>query len=131
MRHIMREGREKSGHAKPGYYSTIYQPIKEIAYLFGYHLVIHGSMSNDMDLLAIPWEEEIKPEMQMLVAIKEYLGGEFQGYSEENPKKVMCLDRPHGRKVYSINLNRGDFKDSDPGYYLDISVMPTDRSNDG
>lgn len=116
---------QKPIHAKPSLYAVYFLQLKEIALKYGYNLVIHGSMNRDMDLIAIPWQADLKPHYEMVAEICSYLGGwidpvEFGG------KFYSLQVTHHGRMQYIINLNRGNKKNNyvDPQYYIDISVIP-------
>ena len=56
----------KPTHVKPSFYAFIYEQIKEIAKDYGYNLVLHGSMNRDLDLIAIPWIDNPKPELELV-----------------------------------------------------------------
>lgn len=122
----------KPTHAKPGLYAMYFEVLKEIAQHWGYALLIHGSMHRDLDLVAIPWVENIQDdaEQKMILEMEQWLTGQ----NMVNRKgRAHFNKREHGRRTYSISLNRGDrdgewirFKDAQ--YYLDISVMPTRRN---
>ncbi len=123
----------KSIHAKPSYYAYIFNYLKEIAKEYGYNLVLHGSLNRDLDLIAIPWEKEIKDHTEMVYAFCEYLGGSMLAgdrFEEDGINKILPYSRhQHGRMIYVINLNReGKMVNdvwTDPQYYLDISVIPS------
>lgn len=119
----------KTTHAKPQLYAYYFLQLKEIAKEFGYNLVVHGSMNRDLDLVAIPWINEPKPELEMIEALTNWVGGELD--------KSLIGTLPGGRTAYVINLNRGGYKKNaegliidpiefveDPQYYIDISVTP-------
>jgi hypothetical protein len=110
---------QKPTHAKPSLYAYYFQSLKEIAKEFGYNLVLHGSLNRDLDLIAIPWVEELGDMDKMIHEFAEHLGGNVMIMSEAQKH---CF--PHGRVSYVINLNRGEFTDNDQQYYLDISVTP-------
>lgn len=114
----------KSKHFKPGLYAMFYEHLKDIAKEFGCNLLVNGSMSRDLDLVAVPWVDNPKPEMGMIQEFEEYLTGKKHGDKLNYGFSVL----PGGRHSYIINLNRGDrhgewvrFEDSQ--YYLDISVV--------
>ena len=117
---------EKPVHAKPSYYAIMFQPLKEIALKYGYNLVLHGSLNRDMDLIAIPWQEELGDVDAMIQEFCDYVGGRIN----EHVKK----DAPHGRKWYVIDIYRGMLEKvpgfteriyhEDPQTYIDISVTP-------
>ena len=117
---------EKPIHAKPSYYAIMFQPLKEIALKYGYNLVLHGSLNRDMDLIAIPWQEELGDVDVMMKEFCDHVGGRI---NHEVPK-----DAPHGRKWYVIDIYRGGYFEgdgfheityfNDPQMYIDISVTP-------
>lgn len=110
---------------KPHFYAVCLQPMQEIAKEMGYNLVVHGSMNRDLDLIAIPWTDDPKPELQLITALDLFLRGikYAEGHEEEG---YMHSILPGGRKSYVINLNRGGKYNGyvDEQYYLDISITP-------
>lgn len=118
---------EKPIHAKPSYYAIMFEPLKQIALKYGYNLVLHGSLNRDMDLIAIPWVENVGVVIDMINEFCEYVGGEIN--------EDCCLTTYHGRKHYVIDIYRGGYMKGcgfarltykeDPETYIDISVMPT------
>lgn len=116
---------QKPIKAKPGLYALYFYNLKEIAFRFGYNLVLHGSMDRDLDLIAVPWNETISPVEDMLNAFCEYLG-HAHVLPETEERRQLFADKFHGRRVYVINLNRGGKSTNyeDPQYYIDISVTP-------
>lgn len=122
-------------HAKPSLYAYYFETLKAIAIDYGYNLVLHGSMNRDLDLIAIPWQVDIKPYLPMIEEFAKVLGGEVLPETEE--KREAFAIKFHGRRCYVININRdlvmkyaGMGKTqikhhSDPQYYIDISITPT------
>jgi hypothetical protein len=108
-------------HAKPSLYAFYFEELKAIALHYGYNLVLHGSMNRDLDLIAIPWQEQLGDYNVMIEAFSKCLGGEIMPQTEE---QIHCF--PHGRLSYVINLNRsGKWNNyQDAQYYIDISVIP-------
>lgn len=128
-------------HAKPSLYAYYFMELKEVALQYGYNLVLHGSLNRDLDLVAIPWQEKVGSHDEMIEEMINIIGGELMfangvrrafakniPESSEWPKYSVTH---HGRMQYVVNLNRkSQMKDgewSDPQYYLDISVMPTNN----
>ena len=113
---------KKITHAKPSMYAYWFCNLKETAKEHGWNLVLHGSLSRDMDLIMIPWEEKITNHESVIKIFAQMIGGRFVVQSED---KIKCF--PHGRLSYIINVNRGEFNKptEDPQYYIDISVMPS------
>lgn len=120
---------EKPIHVKPALYTMFYEELKVIAKQHGYNLVIHGSLHRDLDLIAIPWVNDPKPELEMIWAFDEYLTGKHTIMSSgDNRLAYMYSVLPGGRSSYVICLNRGDkngeWNGYDSEYYLDISITP-------
>lgn len=126
-------------HAKPSLYAFYFEALKEIALKYGYNLVLHGSMNRDLDLIAIAWQEEIKPHYPMIKEFAECVGGyvmEVDGPGGITKEKHEAFKKMfHGRESWIININRSikakydgmvtEFVEhEDPQYYIDISVLP-------
>jgi hypothetical protein len=120
-------------HAKPSLYAFYFDVIKEIGLEFGYNIVLHGSMNRDLDLIAIPWQEEIGDKAEMLNKISEAIGGFILKESEDDRRKFRS--KYHGRECWVLNINRTvqakydgmvtSFEEyADPQYYIDISILP-------
>lgn len=123
----------KPTHAKPQLYAYYFLELKEIAKEYGYNLVVHGSMNRDLDLIAIPWVDDPKPEFDMINA----MSNKLRGVTFKDPANYLFTKLPGGRTNYVIDLNRGGYKKNkeglitepiefipDPEYYIDISVTP-------
>lgn len=117
---------EKPTHAKPSLYAFYFEAIKAIGLKYGYNIVLHGSMNRDLDLIAIPWEEKVGDILKMIKEIADTLGGFILSDASR--------EKPHGRFVYVVNINRTiDAKydgmvtkvieHTDPQFYIDISVI--------
>src|SRR5690349_18101681 len=61
--------------AKPLFYSYCFAALQEIARDFGYNLLIHGSMNRDLDLVAVPWVNDPKPELELIQTFHKHLCG--------------------------------------------------------
>lgn len=112
---------DKPIHVKPSYYAYCFYDLKSIAIRYGYNLVIHGSMSTDLDLIAIPWTDPLGDVDSLIEEIATTIGGLVMDQSES---QMSCF--PHGRRSYVINLNRSGVYNNyeDAKFYLDISVIP-------
>lgn len=89
------------------WHAALYPKLREVAYRHGYALALHGSLTKDLDVLAVPWVEHASPEVELVRSLVECAGGFL---TETTPK-------PHGRVVYTIVLGEG-------GGYVDLSVVP-------
>lgn len=128
-------GEKKSIQAKPSYYAIMFEPLKEIALKYGYNLVLHGSLKRDMDLIAVPWAEEVGDANDMLNEFCDYVGGKMHQFDRRaDGSYTGFTQKPHGRRAYVIDVYRGGYFEGGPFYkmtycedpqtYLDISVMP-------
>ena len=121
----------KPKHIKPGLYAIYFEMLKDIAKHYGYNLVVHGSMARDLDLIAIPWVDDPRPEQEMILDFQNYLTGKH----EVRPTgEIHYTVMPGNRHAYSISLNRGTKKGEwvrfeDAEYYLDISVTQLNLKN--
>lgn len=93
------------------YYAALYPKLREVAYQHGYALALHGPLTNNLDVVAVPWTEEAKPEEELVVALCERAAGLIAG-PPQNP-----TPKPHGRQAWTILLGSN-------GGYIDLSVMP-------
>jgi hypothetical protein len=103
----------------PALYACYFGILKEIAQNHGYALAVHGSFSRDMDLIAVPWIEDVKPQLDMLREFCKAIG--IGRTSNELPYDSI-EERPHGRTSYTIGTGGGG--------YVDISIFSTIKKED-
>jgi hypothetical protein len=99
---------EKPMTSIPGFYAVYYTALAKTARSLGYALAVHGSMQNDLDLIAVPWTEDCASVDSLLSEFKERHG--LTPIIAHEPVK------PHGRRCFSFAL-AGDWT-------IDISVTP-------
>lgn len=106
---------------KPVFYSNVYLELQKIAIGNGYNLLMNGSLSRDLDLVLIPWDELKCTVSELMEKFALYLGASVMPQTRQQEQ---CF--PHGRESRVINLNRGNKFNHyrDEQYYLDISVFP-------
>ena len=112
----------RSVFASPACYAILYPALVAVARDHGYALAIHGSMTRDFDLIAVPWVEEATVPLLLILALNSVCGGVFHQSTVEHlidPAKSPST-KPHGRLSWSLHLT----DDGCFGPYLDISVMP-------
>lgn len=84
----------------------------------GYALTVHGSMSRDFDVVAIPWTDAAVSAEELFSELCKEVNGSLGSF--EQGKKYFEMGSPgakaHGRLVWSIYL--------DGHHYVDLSVMP-------
>ena len=100
------------------YYASLYPVLRQAAREHGYALALHGSLTKDLDVLAVPWVEGASDPVTLAHAVCEAAGGfiELRIDLGQNPKQM-----PHGRLAWTIQLGSN-------GGYVDLSVMPPRRT---
>lgn len=109
-------------------YAVVFGPLSEVARKNGYALAIHGSVTRDCDLVAVPWTEEAIDAETLIERMREAIGWliiedgtpaarydqdacRWVEAAVENPTR-----KPHGRLAWNFHC--------DGGAVLDVSVMP-------
>lgn len=112
----------KKCKARPNFYASCFELLKDHAYNEGYNLIMHGSMNRDLDLIAIPWTDDPTNELSFIQMLDVELNGNYKETKEEYMFSVL----PGGRNSYIIDLFRLDKSDGykDKQFYLDISITP-------
>lgn len=99
-------------------YVAIWARMSEAARACGYALAVHGSLSRDLDVVAIPWTEEAVSAVEVVRAMAAAVA------RRAGPDLVIGgpSSAPHGRLGWSIPFPAED------GFttvgYVDVSVMP-------
>jgi hypothetical protein len=100
--------------ASPVGYAYLIPLLTTAARTVGYAIAVHGSMRNDLDVVAIPWTDEAASPEELLTAL---LAG--MGWATEHPDRPRSDGpeaKPHGRVAWTIPLGAGTA--------IDLSVMP-------
>lgn len=80
----------------------------------GYALAVHGSLSYDLDLIAVPWTDEaVDP-----LALIDHLCGAIGLPDSFRATITGPVDKPHERLAWIIPMGNG--------LHIDLSVMPRD-----
>lgn len=122
------------------FFACLYHGLCDIARKHGYALTIHGTVTRDLDLVAIPWTNEAVDAVTLRDALMAHIGAvDYEGLTRrqfpDNPdlvKQIVENDRnrpgrephdadgaclkPHGRRAWNLYM---DF-----GAKVDLSVMP-------
>jgi hypothetical protein len=85
--------------------------VRLVAKRLGYAIAVHGSLSRDVDLVAVPWVGSACSAYQLAAEIIEAVNGYV------NPRDESPVTRAHGRLAWGIHL-------IGYGTYLDLSVLP-------
>lgn len=100
-------------NGKPALYAAIYEDIRQAAMSCGWEVAIHGSLANDMDIMAMKWHEDATDADTMIDTIIERCFGD--SVISKFGKTCIRNEKPHGRVCYAIPIY-GD-------HYLDISLI--------
>lgn len=99
-------------------YAIVYPHLLKVARAHGYVLAIHGSMGRDLDLVAVPWEDEVSAPDVLAGAIATTVSGYYIGDWHPEPRHRSPEQKPHGRLSYAIHWDTGGDD------YIDLSIMP-------
>ncbi len=105
------------------YYAVLYAAMREAARLHGYALALHGSLTKDLDVIAVPWTSTAVDEETLVRALVEAAGGRVQADGRWDAEAQDWRSAPprtakeHGRAAWVIFLGSN-------GGYIDLSVMP-------
>lgn len=107
--------------APPTLYAVMYPELVRIAREHGYALAVHGSMTRDFDLIAVPWTAEAGDPQPMIDEMKRAVSGVYVHHEVDHiVKDGNPSTKPHGRRAWSIHLTNNGCD----GPYIDLSVMP-------
>jgi hypothetical protein len=96
-------------------YAGLYVLLCEIAREHGYALAIHGTMANDLDVIAIPWTDEAIPAKELAWAFFDKLHWMHHRALPDDFYEIEL--KPHGRQAWKIPLFPGPA-------CVDLSIMP-------
>jgi hypothetical protein len=101
-----------------GWFACILPALRTTARELGWAIALHGSMQRDMDLVAVPWVDEAAAPEVLVERLRNLLGGHIPNHAIEEWDRANRnpVDKPHGRKAWSIQLGGGA--------YIDLSIMP-------
>lgn len=99
-------------------YVGLYPILSEVARDHGYALAVHGTVSRDFDLVAIPWTTEAVDADTLIRAMAQRVSYTMSTVLtiDDLFKPLYTSQKPHGRRSWAIPL--------DSGAVLDVSVMP-------
>lgn len=118
----MQETDHKAMRSPPPVYALMYPALAAVARKHGYALAVHGSMTRDFDLVAIPWVGDAGDPLPMVEEMKAVVEGVWTKHDWDDVGTTLAHStmKPHGRRSWSIHLtNKGC-----NGPYIDLSVMP-------
>lgn len=92
-------------------YARVFTKARCIAWAEGYALMMHGSFTRDLDLLAVPWRDGVCEPQHLINRIE--ASDELRSIKPDGPSV-----KPHGRLVWTLTFT----KFGDPRF-IDIGVM--------
>jgi hypothetical protein len=98
-------------------YARVFTIARCIAWSEGYALLIHGSFTRDLDLLAVPWTESATDADHLVKRIA--LALDDLSLLVKNARRETATEKPHGRRAWTLT-----FKAFGDPRFVDLSVMP-------
>jgi hypothetical protein len=77
-------------------YARAFTKMRCTAWSHGYALMVHGTATRDLDVLAVPWVEKPSEPDRLFADVQSALKGDWQD-SKHVPKA-----KPHGRRVWTL-----------------------------
>jgi len=102
---------KKEFNFKPVLYLTLYPKLREVAIDNGYTLALHGSVTRDLDLIAVAWTKKAITPQEL---ITEFMKVIKDGYIKDEDIAYEGV-KPFGRITFPIHLGRGA--------YIDLSII--------
>lgn len=95
-------------------YAALLPWLQMAARHHGYALLVHGSTTRDLDLVAVPWVADVASASDLIAVLRQVCGGRVAFVSQP-------VRRPHGRRAFVALLH--EEQSNGQLCYLDISVM--------
>lgn len=112
----MKDKEDITTNGRAVFYAVLWPSFRKAALNCGWSIALHGSMANDMDMMAMPWAEEASDVETFTSAISECIGKTI--WKEKH--SIAFTDKPHGRIVYTMSI-MGDF-------YIDLSIITPNQA---
>ncbi len=98
-------------NGRTAFYACMYEDIRQCAMDCGWAVALHGSLSSDMDIMAMPWVKNAVTFKEMVNRISKL----FKDNDTSSQYVITYNEKPHNRVVATIPI-WSDF-------YLDISTI--------
>ena len=96
-------------------YARIFTKARCVAWSYGYALLVHGTMTRDLDLLMVPWTEETRVEPRIVI-MNMLQACEADGLELQTKEPTQ---KPHGRLAWTFI-----FKEFGDPRWIDVSAFP-------
>jgi len=103
--------------------------MRRVARQDGWALAVHGSMSRDLDLIAVPWTDQATDETAFVEAMRasmaRTLGGIALIGAGEDGRTPGVKAKPHGRRSWTIHSTSEQLVETEAGAhpYIDLCVL--------
>lgn len=103
--------------------------MRRIARQDGWALAVHGSMTRDLDVVAVPWTDEASDETAFVEAMRAAVARELGGVAVigagEDGRTRGVKAKPHGRRCWTIHSTSEQLVEDEHGAhpYVDLSVL--------
>lgn len=111
----MKDRKAVTCNGKAAFYAAIWDDLRQAAMDCGWALGLHGSLSSDLDIMAMPWVETATSVDVMVQSLVNVFG--FSEFWKDTHITVDKVSKPNGRVVYTIPIY-ADF-------YIDLNVIET------
>lgn len=99
-------------------YARVFTVARCIAWAEGYALLMHGSFTRDLDLLAVPWIEQATDAEHLVRRIAVALD-DLDVLVKDPVAASQASEKPHGRRSWTLT-----FKTFGDPRFVDLGVMP-------
>lgn len=103
--------KEITTNGRAVFYAVLYPSFRKAAMDCGYALALHGSMANDMDILAVPWVQNASSVETLVKAISNCIGETIW----KDCHLLLPEEKPHNRIAYSLSIYSN--------FYIDLSII--------
>lgn len=121
-------------------FACLYPGLCDVARARGYALTLHGTLTSDMDMVAIPWTDQAGDPEELVAALMRHIGAlTHEGMLKRDLGESMAKTaagiakaederlgrevdergwtiKPHGRRAINLHLNCG--------VKIDLSILP-------
>ncbi|PZU95594.1 MAG: hypothetical protein DI527_00870 [Chelatococcus sp.] len=103
-------------------YARVFTIARCVAWQEGYALVMHGSFTRDLDLIAIPWTDRATDAEHLVKRVALALD-DLALLIKKSGAPSQATQKPHGRLAWTLT-----FKTFGDPRFVDLSVMPRLKS---
>lgn len=100
-------------NGRTAFYACMWEDIRQCAMDCGWAVSLHGSLSSDMDIMAMPWVDNAVSFKEMIDRVSKL----FKDNDISSQYVITYNEKPHNRVVATVPI----FAD----FYLDISTINT------